>query len=738
MKIERASVETPARSMSSTSYLLRELGAGITVACLALPLCISAGVLVYSPLGADETARGAVAGLLCAVAGGIVAALARRSSFITTIPTTPIALVQASSVAALAAHWPGDTGATIGTLPIMIMLVGVWQIVFAVTGFSRIIKFTPYPVLAGFVTGIGLLILLHQLPVFAGQRSLGDVAVNVVALHWPHPYISVFGFGLVGAMLLLEMRVPRAPNLLIGLVLGFLVFHASQWWSPDLDLGPTIGTVSLTSLWPRLAIYPDAMEKLVGDYGAVQILLFGSLTLALLGTLDTFFALRTAQQLADIEVAPKRDLTGQGIANLASAIAGGLVVSTSISLSNANYRAGGRGRLSTIAAALVLLFATLLVPEFIFSLPIVVLAAILSVASLRLLDRWTLQTMREALAGEKNDRIRARLNLLVILSVVSATVFGAPVVGAAAGVALSCLIFIIQMSKPIVAQCFSAERIRSKRIRSLPHSEILQRHGGSIAVFELQGILFFGNADDLVANLREHQDRVEIIILDMHRVGNVDTSGIAILQQVARRFANKRKTVVACGVSPKFSNAVRSALGNGEHLLFRDRDTALEWAEEKIIQVHAQDGALLELALHEADLMQQMTREDLDILTEHLQLSRFAAGDVLCRAGDRSDCMWILKRGSVSVRGAADHSDRRLASLGPGCSVGEMGLLEGKPRSADVVADEDVEAYFLTESGFKTILREHPHIGQAMLVNIAQQLARRLRDTSEELQSIAH
>jgi CRP-like cAMP-binding protein len=98
--------------------------------------------------------------------------------------------------------------------------------------------------------------------------------------------------------------------------------------------------------------------------------------------------------------------------------------------------------------------------------------------------------------------------------------------------------------------------------------------------------------------------------------------------------------------------------------------------------------------------------------------------------------MWILKRGSVSVRVTVANMERRLASLGPGCAVGEMGMLENMPRSAHVIADEDVEAYLLTREDFDMILKDHPRIAQAMLVNIAQQLARRLRDTSEELRSL--
>jgi SulP family sulfate permease len=128
-----------------------------------------------------------------------------------------------------------------------------------------------------------------------------------------------------------------------------------------------------------------------------------------------------------------------------------------------------------------------------------------------------------------------------------------------------------------------------------------------------------------------------------------------------------------------------------------------------------------------------MTPDEIEILVAHLEPASYTAGSALCRAGDPADRLWILTRGTVSVRIAGSHANRRLASLGPGCSVGEMGMLEKQPRSADVYADDEVHAYVLTDRAFETILRDHPRIGQAILVNISRQLAHRLRVTSEDL-----
>ena len=616
------------------------------MACLALPLCISAGVLVYSPLGPEYAARGAVAGLLCAVVGGIVASVIGNSSFVSTIPTMALAIVQASSVAALISAWHGDPGAVVGLLPILVMLVGAWQLLFASTELGHVIKFTPHPVLAGFVTGIGVLMIVQELPVFCGEHSLSAVFSNIIALRWPHPLIGIFGFGLIALMLELDRRFPNAPNMMIGLIVGSLTFHLASWLVPGLDLGKTIGAISPNTTGAFVLPDLSGAGTLLGDFGAMKALLFGSLTLALLGTLETFFTVRAAQQLSDIPSAPRRDIVGQGIANLVSGIAGGLVVAPSIKLSMANHHAGGRSRVSVMTAGLSLLLATLLIPDIIFSLPVVVLAAILFIASLRLLDVWIVRLMREAVAPERDERLRAQLNLLIIAAVLVTTVFGEPVLGAGVGFLLSCLIFIAQMSRPIVAQRLAGDRVRSKRVRCLSHVDILRGHGGRVLILELQGVLFFGNADDLAVELRKLEQAVDIVILDLRRVSEVDTSGIAVLQQVARRFQRSGTVLVACGVSRKFAKVVGSVLGERDQLMFSDRDTALEWAEDKIIRARTQEREFLELALEKADLTQDMSEEGLHILGRHLELVHYPAGTALCRSGDPADRMWISSAGA--------------------------------------------------------------------------------------------
>jgi SulP family sulfate permease len=715
--------------------LAREVGAGLTVACVALPICISSGVLAYSPLGPEYAAQGALAGLTCAVFGGIVAAILRTSSFVTNIPTNPISFLHASFGAALMGAWSGDPALVLAAYPVFVLLVAFWQIVFGISGLSRVIKFTPYPVLGGFVTGLGLLIGLKQLPVLFGVASLSDLLGLAGNLSLPHPLTTLFGLFIVAAVMVLGRLFPKFPALLAGLLIGFIGYHLLRLIWPGLDLGPTIGAVSIGSFGAMPKLDPAVFAALWNDGEALRIIVLSSLILALLGTLDLFLDLRAAQNLSDIPIGPRRELIGLGAGNIVASIVGAVVVAISYSVTVANYRAGGRGRISTISAAIILGAAALLAPSVLFAIPMIVLAALLIIVSIRSFDAMTLRIARDAfVADDPANRNRARRNLAIVVAVAAATVFGQPLIGAGVGLLLACFIFIADMSRPIVRRRANGAMVHSKRVRSRHDLEMLRKAGPLVSVLELQGVLFFGNSDDLVTELRDIADRAVIIILDFKRVSDIDVSGATALQQAARRCLERNRQLVFCNVRPGYANIVSDAIADNENTLLLDNlDAAMEWAEEAILRAGSGGHTVFEQPLTQADLTQGLSPTEIDILKQHLIAISYPAGSALCHAGDPSDRLWILTRGTVSIRVSGPGGDRRLASLAPGCSVGEMGLLEHQPRSADVVADDDVEAYMLTDLQFEALLRDHPSVGQAILTNIARQLAQRLRVTSEDL-----
>jgi SulP family sulfate permease len=452
------------------------------------------------------------------------------------------------------------------------------------------------------------------------------------------------------------------------------------------------------------------------------------------GTLDTFFALRTAQFIGDIPVDPRRDVLGQGLANVATAFAGGLAVSTSLSVSMANHHAGGRTRLSTIASAGTLLLGGLLFPGVLTFLPLVVIAAVLAAVAARLVDRWSFLVLREALtARDGHRRRRALRDGLVVLAVFLATVVGKPVAGVAVGIGLAGLLFVLDMSRPVVARRRDGASLRSKQLRPPAERSAIQGMSARLQLLELQGTLFFGNSQSLAADLDQVEPGTAVVLLDCRRVREIDTSGLSVLDQAASRYRKAGRRLLVAGPSPEWVERTFTAAGSQPDDVYPSLDAALERAEGHLLELSGSAGDPPGAASPPVEPVSPELRRLGARLMERLQVTRFAAGVVICRAGEVADRMWFLVGGTARVQAPPGSSGLLLTRLGPGSSFGEIGFMEHGTRSADVIAEEELEACVLTREDLSRMLVDDPETGQAVLTAIARQLARRVREISTEL-----
>jgi CRP-like cAMP-binding protein len=334
-----------------------------------------------------------------------------------------------------------------------------------------------------------------------------------------------------------------------------------------------------------------------------------------------------------------------------------------------------------------------------------VLSGILLAVGILLFDRWTIRIVFEVhKATTALDRRRSVYDLTVVVIVMGVTVLYSMVAGVIAGCLLSGLVFVMNMSRPVVRRGFAGGEIQSKRLRPARDVAILRDTGPERAVLQLEGVLFFGNADDLSAKVKMLFREADMIALDMRGVSDVDVSGANILA----------------------------------NLISKNLDSALEWMEEKSLLRHADKRSQADvLAFSEIDFLAGIEQSDLDRLSEVLTRREFAPGEIICREGDDGDRMWLLAKGSVSVRLklANGQENMRIASLARGTTIGEMSIIESTRRSASIVADEQVVCYELLREGFAKMLADHPAIATKLLSNLARELSRRLRRTSEDLRN---
>jgi ABC-type transporter Mla MlaB component len=249
---------------------------------------------------------------------------------------------------------------------------------------------------------------------------------------------------------------------------------------------------------------------------------------------------------------------------------------------------------------------------------------------------------------------------------------------------------------------------------------------------ELQGVLFFGNAETLAETVRDVLEAGTMVLLDMEGISDIDVSGAGVLSAMTARARTRGRIVAVSNLSPR--RLPPGLFAAGGTMIFPDTDSGLEWMEEQSLIAAGSSGDGGHVTLDRHDLTRDFAPDELAILAARLKSRDFAAGEILCAQGDEADCMWLLTRGTVSVVvPVTDSRTRRLANLGPGTTVGEMALFEAGPRSATVVADMDVSTYELSRSAFETIFRGNPPIALKVQRYFTLEMARRLRNCDREL-----
>ncbi len=719
--------------------LRADLKAGLVMALAALPHTLPLGILVFAPMGPDYLTLGVLAGFWASVVGGLVAALAGGAPLQVGGPRSSVSLILTSVVAWLMAQ-PGLAGKpewVLGFTFLTLFLAGMIQVGFGVLRLGAAIKYIPYPVIAGFMNGVAVLIVLGQLPTMLGLPLGTSWRVLIEAPAW-QPLTATAAL-LTLAAIWAAQRWPqrlRLPPLVVGLLAGSVVFHLLAVAVPGAALGPETGPLPAALPLPQeLAVWAGLPWQ--GEaWRILGHLLPSALLLATVGAIDALLSAVAIDSAANSQHDANRELIGQGLSNMASALFGGIASTGSPARGLANLQAGARTRLASASHAVWLLLFLLFLGDVLAHVPLAVLAAVMCMQSVGMLDSWSRQLVWK-FASTPIHRKETGANLLVVAVVTGVTVTVGLMPAVGLGVVLSMLLFVTRMSKPMVRKVQDGRTRRSLRLRSPERMDWLAHEGSAIAVLELDGPLFFGTADRLRQTVAELPEAARYVILDCKRVDEMDSTGVHILAQMQKRLQGQGRTLLLAHMDPASQNGLfltHMGMTDGGRW-FSDTDSALEWAEDRVLAQRwlvAEDWA--ELPLAKMPMLDGLNGEQGQILAGFLTRRGFEAGQPLFREGDPGDSLFLIAQGLVSVRITLDRGrTRRVAAFGPGQVVGEMALLEGKPRSAVALADEPVLAWELTVPAAVKLGQQRPDILNALLLNLARELARRLRNTTTEL-----
>jgi glutaminase len=291
--------------------------------------------------------------------------------------------------------------------------------------------------------------------------------------------------------------------------------------------------------------------------------------------------------------------------------------------------------------------------------------------------------------------------------------------------------------RSIVRRVVRGDEVASNRVRTVSEEEAIAARRRSIALYELQGDLFFATAEKVHRTVVADFDDVEFVVLDFRHVGHVDAPALAVINGLAETLEQAGRTVVAVYVDPEIGAKLTASVST-----FLDTDAALEWCEDRLLD--ASDYVSHRVApatLDEFDLLSGLTDAELAALELAVDVRTLEAGCVIFREGDVADAMFFLLSGRVSVLlpldAAATGRSRRLATFSAGVAFGEMALLDEGERSADVMCDERATVAALSLAAVRHLDAEHPTIGPKLHANLARLLARRLRTANAQIRALA-
>ncbi|PIQ24375.1 cyclic nucleotide-binding protein [bacterium (Candidatus Blackallbacteria) CG17_big_fil_post_rev_8_21_14_2_50_48_46] len=715
---------------------------GLAAMLVALPAAIAFGVTIFSAVGASFGAQGALAGILGAVAIGLVAAFFGGAPRLISAPCAPAAAVlTAFALEQSSKHT--DPLRILLMMTLIGLLAGLLQVIFGVLRLGRLIKYMPYPVVSGYLSGVGLVIILSQVPKFLGAPKGSELQEAILhPAHWHWQSIAV-GLVTAGVMLLAPKLTKAVPAVILALAAGILTYFGLGLVDPALwvlqgnvlVVGPAAGSnvgflSAFLTRWQAIAAFEPTQLK---------DLLVPATTLAVLLSIDTLKTCVVLDSLTRTRHNSNRELIGQGLGNLCSGALGGIPGAGTMGATLVNISSGAHSRFSGIFEGGFSLAAMLALGALIAWVPIAALAAILIIIGVRMFDRKSLHLLKSR---------STILDFVVILAVVLVAETISLIAASAVGIGLAIFLFIReQVHSSNLRRKSYGNQMFSKQIRLPEERQILEAQGQQTVIFELQGSLFFGTTDQLYTALEPDLKTCKYMILDMRRLQSFDVTAAHMLELIADILAEQGAQLIFT----HFPRSVPTGQDLEEYFtevglvkeesptrIFAELDAALEWVENQILdEARIEQPTEKPLELREMDLFKGRKETTIAALEACMQSLAFKPGERIFARGEQGDELFLIRRGAVRIELPIEAEQKHhIASFGRGDFFGEMSFLDQQERSADAVASEETELYVLSRQDFDRFADEHHKLAANLLEGLARVLSIRLRDTNKELRAL--
>jgi sulfate permease, SulP family len=509
----------------NNAKLSGDIFGGITAAVVALPLALAFGV---------QSGMGAIAGLYGAIALRIFAALLGGTKTQISGPTGPMTVVATTVIAAQIAHF-GSLEQAMGPIIVTFVLAGLFQVLMGIGKIGQYIKYMPYPVISGFMTGIGVIIIILQIFPFFGltsPKSIVEILTSLSAIGGSINMQAVFlAVGTIATIYLFPRVTKAIPSTLVAL------------------LAFTVIAILLEFNVPVIGQIPEGLPQI--HFGALvsmqwhdpMLIIMASLTLAALGAIDSLLTSVVADNMTKTQHNSNKELIGQGIGNAAAGMIGGLPGAGATMRTVVNINSGGNSQLSGAIHGVVLLVVLLGAGTYAALIPIPVLAGILVTVGIGIIDYKSI----------KDIRFIPRADALIMIMVLLLTVLVDLLQAVAAGMVMASLWFMKTMGDNAEQKAVGVSLDQS----ILPDEKNLSDEvKQKVFIQHFDGPIFFGFTFGFKEIIRQLPD-VEMVVFRMEKVPHIDQSGMYAIDDAIDELVKKKVEVAIVGIQTQPEDMLR-------------------------------------------------------------------------------------------------------------------------------------------------------------------------------------
>lgn len=692
--------------------------AAVAVALSGVGMAISLAALIFTgPLAAGlPRAIGAFI-----IGGAIISAyLGWRSRF---VPVTAVvqdapAVVMVAVASGVVVR--GSDGAMIEVFVLIALITLITSLLMWLVGRFRLgnlVRYIPNTVVASFIAGTGYLLLKGGLDVMVGfgvdRNSVGDLFTGDVLSLW----LPGMAFAVVIWMISRARRLPPSAMSLaiVGAVAAFYLIvvltssidavEAGGWL-----IGPFEEDAGVQFVTPA-EIGSVAWGDLVGSIPGVVSLIAVAVISVLLNISGLEFV---RGQRVDVDYELRETATANLLLVPFAALPGFVALGDSVLVE----RMGARGRVVPIASAVIMVGFGLFATSLVGFVPRLIVGGLLATIGIALLVDWVQALIRAVGVIER----------LISVGIVGVIAFVGILEGIAAGVVAACAVFVVRYSRiDPVRRIGSGREMKSRVDRTPSEAATLAERADRTAVYQLQGYLFFGSLTTLEDQVQQRCQQVEpppdAVVFDFRQVTGIDTSGYVLLAQLVQHVRAVDALFIVSGLDDSIRHSVVASEPQAA--------AHIEWVEtldeglERVEQLQ-----LASVDRHGAGAEGVLSAE----LIAAFDSVSYAAGDVVMAQDTPSDSMIIVQSGNLTAYRVDESGHRhRMRRFGHHAMIGEIGLITGGTRSADIVADSDVDALMITVEQYSDLRRVDTELAFELHELILKVQAERVRSMTLSL-----